>query len=91
MLWGTLRISGVPTMTKRTSRTAASRALRELVDANLAEQELRDRAPGGQLVAMDFPGIGQLGAVGGPAKFWFEHAERHGYLADEDVFPAAAL
>ena len=69
-----------------------ARALRELVDANLAEQELRDRAPGGQLVAMDFPGIGQLGAAGGPAKFWFDHARRHGYLdEDESILPAAAF
>ncbi len=67
-------------------------ALRELVDANKDEQEFRDRAPGGQLVAMDFPGIGQLGAAGGPAKFWFDHARRHGYLdEDESILPAAAF
>ena len=66
-------------------------ALRELVDANKDEQEFRDRAPGGQLVAMDFPGIGQLGAAGGAAKFWMEHAQRHGYLdEDESTLPAAA-
>ncbi len=68
-------------------------ALRELVDANRAEQELRDKAPGGQFPPMDFPGIGQLGAAGGPAKYWFEHAARHSYLADEDEadWPSAAL
>ncbi len=75
---------------KAAQRIAA--ALRELVDANKAEQELRDRAPGGQLVAMDFPGIGQLGAAGGPAKFWMEHAQRHGYLDDDEAsLPAAAF
>ena len=70
-----------------------ARALRELVDANREEERLRDRAPGGTLPAMNFPGVGQLGAVGGPAKYWMEHAARHGYLADEDEadWPAAAL
>ncbi len=71
-----------------------ARALRELVDANREEERLRDRAPGGTLPAMNFPGIGQLGAAGGPAKFWFEHAKRHGYLGEDEPevrFPAAAL
>lgn len=71
-----------------------ARALRELVDANRAEQELRDRAPGGTLPPMDFPNIGQLGAVGGSAKFWMQHAGRHGYLNEDDgetEWPAAAL
>ncbi len=70
-----------------------ARALRELIDANRAEHEIQNRAPSGQLTAMDFPGIGQLGAAGGPAKFWFEHASRHGYLEEdepESQFPAAA-
>ena len=70
-----------------------ARALRELADANRVEQEIRSRAPNGQLPPMDFPGIGQLGASGGPAKFWFQHASRHGYLAEQDdaqLLPAAA-
>ena len=86
-------VAGVyrPEHRKATQRIA--RALRELVDANRAEQELRDKAPGGQFPPMDFPGIGQLGAAGGPAKFWMEHARRHGYLLDdhEANLPSAAL
>ena len=71
-----------------------ARALRELVDANRAEHEIQNRAPNGTLISMDFPNVGQLGAVGGPAKFWMEHARRHGYLEEDDgaaQFPAAAL
>lgn len=70
-----------------------ARALRELVSANEQEERVRDKAPGGHLPPMNFPSLGQLGAAGGSAKFWMEHAARHGYLADEDedVFPAAAL
>ncbi len=69
-----------------------ARALRELVSANAEEELLRDRAPGGQLPAMNFPGIGSLGAAGGAAKFWFDHARRHGYLdEDESILPAAAF
>ena len=69
-----------------------ARALCELVDANREEERLRDRAPGGQFPPMNFPGIGQLGAAGGPAKYWFAHARRHGYLdEDESILPAAAF
>ena len=48
----------------------------------------------GTLTAMDFPGVGQLGATGGPARFWMQHAEHHGYLAGDDdsqTYPAAAF
>ncbi len=77
-------------------RKAAQRiacALRELVSANAEEELLRDRAPGGQLPPMNFPNVGALGAAGGPAKYWMEHARRHGYLVDEDEanWPAAAF
>lgn len=72
-----------------------ARALRDLANANRTEHELRDKAPGGTLPPMDYPGIGSLGAVGGPAKYWMEHARRHGYLLDEGEpeadWPAAAL
>ncbi len=80
-----------PEHKKAAQRIAA--ALRELVSANAAEELLRDRAPGGQLPPMSFPNVGQLGAAGGPAKFWMEHAARHGYLADapEADWPAAAF
>ena len=85
-------VAGVHRPGHQEAAARIARALRELVDANRAEQELRDRAPGGQLPPMDFPGIGQLGAAGGPAKYWMEHAKRHGYLdEDEARFPAAAL
>ena len=70
-------------------------ALRKLVSANAEERLLRARAPGGQLPPMDFPGIGLLGAAGGPAKYWFEHAARHGYTIDDEDgeagLPTAAL
>ena len=76
-------------------RKAAQRiasALAELVSANAEEERLRDRAPGGALPAMNFPNIGQLGAAGGPAKYWMEHARRHGYLDDDGaILPAAAF
>ncbi len=61
-----------------------ARALRELADANRAEQKIRGKAPNGQLPPMDFPNIGQLGASGGPAKFWMEHARRYGYLTEQN-------
>ena len=76
---------------KQAARRIA-RALRELVNANDAEQTVRGRAPGGTLPAMNFPGVGSLGAAGGSAKFWMTWAERHGYLdEDEARFPAAAF
>ncbi len=69
-----------------------ARALRELVDANRVEQEIRDRAPNATLAPMDYPGIGVLGAAGGAAKYWFEHAKRHGYLEEAEAgWPAAAF
>ena len=86
-------IAGAYRPEHRKAAQRIARALRDLADANRAEHELRDRAPGGTLPPMDFPGIGQLGPVGGPAKFWMEHAARHGYLNEEDEanWPAAAF
>lgn len=87
-------VAGAYRPAHRKAAQRIARALRELVDANRAEEALRDRAPGGTLPPMDFPGVGQLNAIGGPAKFWMEHAARHGYLDEGDPearFPAAAL
>lgn len=87
------QVAGAHKPGHREAAQRIARALRELVEANKAEQTLRDRAPNGFLPPMDFPGIGVLGAAGGAARFWMEHAKRHGYLVDEDdaqLLPAAA-
>ncbi len=70
------------------------KALVALVAANIAEEELRARVPGGKLRPANFPNCGRFGTNGGPAEFWRAWARREGLIDKDDDqvdWPAAAL
>ncbi len=69
-------------------------ALVALVDANIADEELRASVPGIQLRLATFPNVGRFGPRGDPCQVWKNYAIREGLIDEnepESTWPAAAL